>query len=108
MNFKGFKKVHDDNEKTILKNEKGHSITLAKKGLSKGHLDGLSKLPIYAAEGTDVEDDSQMEDRQVPDPQPAVSGGGNPEDAPRANPVDAGQSMPNPQEPQPQAIMQPA
>lgn len=63
MNYRGFKKVHEDDEKAILKNQRGHEITLAKKQLSKGHCDALSKLPLYAAEGAGpVGDKSQILD----------------------------------------------
>jgi hypothetical protein len=50
MNFKNFKKVHEDDDKAILKNEMGHSITIAKKSLSKEHAKGLKDLPLYQAD----------------------------------------------------------
>lgn len=54
MNYRGFKKVREDEHKAVLKNQRGHEITLAKKQLSKSHLDGLNKLPLYASEGADI------------------------------------------------------
>lgn len=56
MNFRGFKKVHEDGEKAVLQNQRGHKITLAIKQLSKSHRDNLQKLPLYKAGGGDVED----------------------------------------------------
>ena len=51
MNLKGFKKVQEDEQKAVLKNQHGHSITIAKKALPKAHLEALKKLPLHAAEG---------------------------------------------------------
>lgn len=66
MNLKGFKKVHDDEDKAILKNHKGHSITIAKKSLTAKHLKDLDNLPIHAAGGTFAEkmmaQDSEADD----------------------------------------------
>ena len=53
MNFKNFKKVHEDDDKAVLKNEMGHSITIAKKSLSKQHAKGLKDLPLYQADPDD-------------------------------------------------------
>lgn len=52
MDYKGFKKVHEDEEKAILKNKHGHSITISKKALSPKHREGISRLPLHAAGGT--------------------------------------------------------
>lgn len=54
MNFRNFKKVHEDDDKAILKNEMGHSIIIAKKSLSKQHAKGLNDLPLYQAEGSEI------------------------------------------------------
>lgn len=51
MNFKGFKKVGEDEHKAHFENKSGHVITIAKKGLSKKHLEQLSGLPLHAASG---------------------------------------------------------
>lgn len=63
MNYKGFKKVKEDDDKAILKNGGGHSITIAKKSLSKGHLEMLKKLPLHAAEGADTENADESSDQ---------------------------------------------
>ena len=55
MNLKDFKKVSEDNEKAVLKNSKGHSFTIAKKALSKGHLAKLKELPLHSDEGNYVD-----------------------------------------------------
>lgn len=68
MAYKGFKKVHEDNDKAVLKNGKGHSITIAKNALSKEHLDQLKGLKLHAADGTEI-----PEEGIVPDRQPAMS-----------------------------------
>ena len=56
MNLKNFKKVHDDNEKGVFRNDKGHEITIAKKGISKKQREELESLPIHAADGVDTGD----------------------------------------------------
>lgn len=60
MDFKGFKKVHDDDSKAILKNKHGHAITISKKALSPKHLKGIQDLPLHAAGGSGP----------IPDPDP--------------------------------------
>lgn len=54
MNFKGFKKVGEDEHKAHFENKQGHIITIAKKGLSQKHLKQLGELPLHAAEGGDI------------------------------------------------------
>jgi len=54
MNYSGFKKVHDDNEKVIFKHKNGAELKVAKKGLSAKHLQDIGKLPLYAADGPDT------------------------------------------------------
>src|ERR1017187_1505633 len=51
MNLKGFKKVSEDDQKAVLQNHHGHSITIAKKSLPKQHLEALSKLSLHSAGG---------------------------------------------------------
>ncbi len=51
MNLRGMKKVHDDNDKAIFKNPRGHEVRVAKTGISKKYREELEKLPLYAAEG---------------------------------------------------------
>ncbi len=55
MNLKGFKKIQEDEDRATLQNQRGHSITLAKKQLSKNHVSALEKLPLYKADGGGVE-----------------------------------------------------
>lgn len=71
MNYSGFKKTHDDNERAILKNKHGHSITIAKKALSKEHLSALKKLPLYAS---DANDGDALPDDSTPAMQPNETG----------------------------------
>lgn len=74
MNLRGFKKTHEDDEKAILQNQRGHEITLAKKQLSKGHLESLKKLPLYKAGGGETPepggDDTGPVPLQAPEPTP--------------------------------------
>lgn len=56
MNLKNFKKVHEDEEKAILRNDRGHEIRVAKKGLSEKHRKDLDNLKLHAADGTDTID----------------------------------------------------
>lgn len=51
MNLRGFKKVGEDEHKATLKNKHGHEIVIAKKSLSKSHLNELGKLPLHADGG---------------------------------------------------------
>ncbi len=68
MKYSGFKKIHEDEKKAVLKNEKGHSITIAKDALSKNHLEQLKGLELHAADGMEI-----PEEGLVPDRQPAMS-----------------------------------
>lgn len=54
MNLSGFKKVHEDEDKAVLKHGKGHSITIAKKNLSEKHRADLDSLALHAADGIDI------------------------------------------------------
>lgn len=56
MNLKDMKKVHEDEHKATFKNKSGHTIGIAKKGLSPKLLKELSALPLHAAEGDVIED----------------------------------------------------
>ena len=53
-----------------MRNEKGHSITIAKKALSPQHLEALRKLPLHASDGADTAGVSMGDDddtkRQAP------------------------------------------
>jgi len=62
VNYRNFKKVHEDNDKAIMRNEKGHSITISKKALSPKHLEELRKLPLHAFSGADTEDQADTAD----------------------------------------------
>lgn len=63
MNLKGFKKVHEDEHKAVLKNEHGHEITIAKKALTDRHRKDLEGLTLHADEGMEVpSQDSSVED----------------------------------------------
>jgi len=77
MDLKNFKKVHEDDEKAVMKNKHGHSITIAKKSLSKKHLEGLKKLPLYEAEG-DYIDPKDLDKANASDLEgnPVVKGAG--------------------------------
>lgn len=76
MNLKGFKKTHEDNHKAVLKNKKGHEITIAKKSLTSKHLKELSNLPLHAAEGADIEqslnDQQNFKDLAMSQSEPAT------------------------------------
>lgn len=93
MNLKGFKKTHEDEYSATLQNQRGHSIRLAKKQLSKSHAEALDKLPLYAADGAEIEDPNNT-------PEPTQPTGAGPEGVPLA-------SAENKQPIQPQ-IQQPA
>lgn len=62
MNLKNFKKVHDDEEKAILRNDKGHEIRVAKKGLTDKHRKDLDNLQLHAADGADLEETLNNQD----------------------------------------------
>lgn len=51
MDFKGFKKVHEDEDKAVMRHPKGHEITIAKKGLSFKLRRHLKELPLHQDEG---------------------------------------------------------
>jgi hypothetical protein len=63
MDYKGFKKTKEDAKSTTLQHPRGHTITIAHGGLSPEHRNGLKKLPLHAAKGADVPDDSEAMDR---------------------------------------------
>lgn len=68
MDYKGFKKVHEDDDKAILKNKHGHSLTIAKKVLSSKHLAGLKNLPLHKADGGRIshyDDGGTVEGRKI-------------------------------------------
>lgn len=53
--YKGFKKTSEDESGATLEHENGHSLTIAKSGLSKKQKLALSKLPLHQAKGTQLE-----------------------------------------------------
>lgn len=55
MNLKGFKKVHDDDDKAVLKNERGHEVVIAKRSLTSKHRKDLASLPLYSYGGNNIE-----------------------------------------------------
>lgn len=55
MNLRGFKKVTDERDHAILKNNNGHEIRIAKQGLSAKHLKDLESLSLHKEEGGDIE-----------------------------------------------------
>jgi hypothetical protein len=62
--YTGFKKVAEDEKRAVLEHEQGHSLNIAKSGLSRKHLKNLAKLPLYQAKGTQpdlVEQEQQPE-----------------------------------------------
>jgi len=50
MDFKGFKKVGSDGKSTTFKHENGSWLKVAHKGLSKGNIDKLKKLPEHGVD----------------------------------------------------------
>ena len=66
MRYSGFKKVHEDGEKAILKHKNGSELKIAKHTLSAQHLDSLKKLPLYKAEAGYINNPDEE-----PTPQPA-------------------------------------
>lgn len=66
MNYSGFKKVQEDEDKAVLKNQHGHSITISKKALSKKHHEELKRLPLHAAGGTGPIESDDGADNQTP------------------------------------------
>lgn len=62
--YKGFKKVSDDKDKSVLAHENGHKITIVKKGLSKKLQKDLEALPIHQAEGS--EEPIEAPEEEVP------------------------------------------
>lgn len=73
MNFKDFKKVKEDKSCAMLRHKDGHELKIAKRALSSDKKNALSKLPLYAADGADTMDDSDVEDAPKPAAQPPVS-----------------------------------
>lgn len=61
IDFKGFKKVHDDDDKAIMRHPKGHEIVIAKVGLSHKLRRHLSELPLHKDEGGAIEDKATAE-----------------------------------------------
>lgn len=76
MNLKGFKKVHEDEHKAILKNQQGHEIKIAKKGLTGKHLKDLEGLTLHASEGWSGETPEFLNDYEQSGPHntPEVEG----------------------------------
>jgi hypothetical protein len=54
--FKGMKKVSEDNNIAVFRHPGGHEIKIAKGGLSSKMKSDLAKLPLYQAEGTKPDD----------------------------------------------------
>lgn len=54
MDFKGFKKIHEDDNKAIMEHPKGHQITIAKHGLSYKLRRHLKELPLQLKDGGEV------------------------------------------------------
>lgn len=69
MNLKKFKKVMDDQHRAVFKNDKGHEITITKKGLTKKHLADLAALPLHAFQGAEI---APQENLQEPTPSPQL------------------------------------
>lgn len=70
--FSGFKKIKDDQHSAVLQHPEGHHIVVAKSGLSPKMREALKKLPIHAAEGADIPDDSDAIDTSQAAPQPSL------------------------------------
>lgn len=68
MNLKKFKKIKDEQDKAIFRNDKGHEITVAKKELTKSQLNDLNSLPLHAADGADIQQPLPAYE-QAPQPQ---------------------------------------
>lgn len=98
MNLKDFKKVHEDDQKAVLQNSKGHSFTIAKKALSRGHLENLKKLPLHSADGNIIPEQTE---EPMPVPQEDIA---LPVQAQEAPPETSGMNAPPPEmeTPQPQ------
>lgn len=62
MNLKDFKKTSENDERAILTNKNGHSFTIAKKSLSRGHLEALKALPLHASSGNNGEPIASSQD----------------------------------------------
>lgn len=92
MNLKGFKKVHEDDEKAVLQNERGHSFNIAKKALSKKHLSALKELPLHSAGGSFV--DKFMNNANQNQYQPPLSS--HDEDQSPENPTSISTTAPQP------------
>lgn len=61
MDLKQFKKIKEDQHAAVLQHPEGHHIVLAKNVLSPKIRSQLAELPIHAADGVDVPDQSQTE-----------------------------------------------
>ncbi len=68
LNLSQFKKVKEDEKSAVLKHQKGHEISIAKKSLSPKLRDQLASLPIHYDVGGMVNNVSADEDqkRQMP------------------------------------------
>lgn len=52
--YRGFKKTSEDDSSATLEHDSGHSLTIAKSGLSKKQKHALSKLPLHQAKPKQV------------------------------------------------------
>lgn len=55
MDFSGFKKIHEDDDKAVMRHGMGHEIVIAKAGLSHKLRKHLSNLPLHKDEGGMIE-----------------------------------------------------
>ena len=79
MDYKNFKKLKDDQHTATFQHPKGHTITVAKKGLSKNLRRDLDAIPLHMKDGGEVPDLSEVSADLAPDLTPA----------PQASPMDS-------------------
>jgi hypothetical protein len=105
MRYHGFKKVHEDNDKAILKHKNGSELKIAKGALSGKHLDELRKLPLYQAEGTYIEEEPQ---NVTPQQSPVnIFVGGQSGSVPAPSPAPQAMAPQAPPQPQPGPTLAP-
>lgn len=111
MRYSGFKKVHEDGDKAILKHKNGSELKIAKATLSPKHLQDLKALPLYQAEGTYIPEEDKPEPQATQPPQAPVNifvGGQQPQPAPQPQPTPAPTPAPMPQAVTPPPTPQPS
>lgn len=75
MDFKGFKKVQEDDKMATMAHPSGHEVRIVKSSLSGDLLKRLKELPLHQAKGTQAEDYTATEPEAKAPDQPDQSPG---------------------------------